>query len=97
MKDGVPSEPEITPRKKKIKKSRRDKSAGVAESPEPNIQLDLLLDRLCIWRSIGPLTAIERPKGSNARDAEEGRLRNFCMEVVMSFYSSRLPEVCATI
>ena len=98
MKDGVPSELEIIPqKKKKIKKSSREKSAGVAEPPEPTILLDLLLDRLCIWKSIGPLTAIERPKNTNVRDAEEDQLRNFCMEVVMPFYSSRLPEICATI
>lgn len=98
MKDGIPSEPELNPpKKKKIKKPRRGKNSSVAETPDPTILLDLLLDRLCIWRSIGPLTAIERPKNSNVRDAEEDRLKNFCMEVVMPFYSSRLPETCATI
>lgn len=98
MKDGTPSGPEVnTQKKKKIKKSSRGKKASVAEPPEPTVLLDLLLDRLCIWRSIGPLAAIDRPKNSNIRDAEEDRLRDFCVEVVMPFYSSRLPEICATI
>ncbi|KAF8418035.1 DNA replication regulator SLD3-domain-containing protein [Tirmania nivea] len=97
----LPTEPEEDSKKKKSKKnaSRKRKSKG-AELPDPSVLLDLLLDRLCIWRSIGslePPAERERQKSSHAKEGEEDRLKNFCIEVVMPFYSSRLPDICSMI
>ena len=96
-----PTEPEGDSKKKKLKKkSSSKKKAKGTEPPDPSILLDLLLDRLCIWRSIGslePPAEGERPKSSHTKEGEEDRLKNFCMEVVMPFYSSRLPDICPMI
>ncbi|KAK6356380.1 hypothetical protein TWF718_000741 [Orbilia javanica] len=59
------------------------------------ILLDLLVDRLCIWHSIG---TGEEPKSSQPKpkDAKD-RLKHFCIEIVMAFYYSRLPSLCEDI
>lgn len=95
-----PSEPvEDSKKKKSKKKSSSKKKIKGTEPPDPSVLLDLLLDRLCIWRSIGslePPAEGERPKSSYTK-GEEDRLKNFCIEVVMPFYSSRLPDICSMI
>ena len=99
-KDKKPLELEKASKKKQKskKKSSSKREAKGSAAPDPNVTLDLLLDRLCIWRSIGPVASpeTERPKSSHNK-GEDDRLRNFCMEVVMPFYASRLPELCAVI
>ncbi|KAK6499640.1 hypothetical protein TWF481_010003 [Arthrobotrys musiformis] len=57
--------------------------------------LDLLVDRLCIWHSIG---TGEEPKSSQPKpkDAKD-RLKHFCIEIVIAYYSSRLPSICEDI
>ncbi|RVD84274.1 uncharacterized protein DFL_006035 [Arthrobotrys flagrans] len=59
------------------------------------VLLDLLVDRLCIWHSIG---TGEEPKSSQPKpkDAKD-RLKHFCIEIVLAFYSSRLPSLCEDI
>ncbi|KAF3196714.1 hypothetical protein TWF679_004526 [Orbilia oligospora] len=59
------------------------------------IKEDLLVDRLCIWHSIG---TGEEPKSSQPKpkDAKD-RLRHFCIEIVIAYYSSRLPNICEDI
>ncbi|KAK6515458.1 hypothetical protein TWF506_007793 [Arthrobotrys conoides] len=59
------------------------------------VLLDLLVDRLCIWHSIG---TGEEPKSSQPKpkDAKD-RLRHFCIEIVIAYYSSRLPSLCEDI
>lgn len=68
-----------------------------------NTHLELLLDRLCIWQSVN--TDLFLPK-TNAEGSsmiqKSGRTtndksRDFCMEVIMPFYASRLPEQCKDI
>jgi DNA replication regulator SLD3 len=58
--------------------------------------LDLLLDKLCIWQSVdsdGILDFDAKPsKRDNGTDASSDRLQSFCMEVIIPFYMSRLPE-----
>ena len=58
--------------------------------------LDLLLDKLCIWQSVdsnGILDFDTKPsKRDNGTDGSSDRLQSFCMEVIIPFYMSRLPE-----
>ncbi|KAF3939553.1 hypothetical protein ABW19_dt0210527 [Dactylella cylindrospora] len=76
------------------KERKKDKKKKKKSTPK-NI-LDLLVDRLCIWHSIG---AAHEPKNSQKPDtldqkAEKDRLKHFCIEIVVAYYSSRIPEVC---
>jgi DNA replication regulator SLD3 len=58
--------------------------------------LDLLLDKLCIWQSVdsdGILDFDTKPsKRDNSTDGSSDRLQSFCLEVIIPFYMSRLPE-----
>ncbi|KAL7274803.1 hypothetical protein RUND412_002278 [Rhizina undulata] len=90
---------------KKIKKSKKGfkgkgKSKTKYSTPDPEILLDLLVDRLCIWRSVGSVSAelVEEEQSQNPEaQNEQDHLRHFCVEVVLAFYASRLPEKCAYI
>ena len=100
----APVEDEKSQKKKKSKKTsslkKKYKTKPLKDStPDPKILLELLLDRLCIWRSITSASAALEPSRQTAHQTKNGedRLRHFCIEVVMQFYSSRLPETCAMI
>ncbi|KAF2856249.1 hypothetical protein T440DRAFT_485372 [Plenodomus tracheiphilus IPT5] len=66
-----------------------------------NLQLDLLLDKLCIWHAteeLGildfdtrPITQGEGSDGTGKPGASD-RLHSFCVEVIVPFYMNRLPE-----
>ena len=65
-------------------------------------ELELLIDRLCIWHAIGLEDAsspcegnqeVERVQNLRSKD----RLRDFCSDVIVPFYSARLPEMCKAI
>jgi DNA replication regulator SLD3 len=66
-----------------------------------NLQLDLLLDKLCIWHATEeagildfdakPLTQTEGADGTGRNGASD-RLHSFCVEVIIPFYMNRLPE-----
>lgn len=66
-----------------------------------NLQLDLLLDKLCIWHAteelgildfdVKPSRQNEGHGGSGRNDASD-RLHSFCVEVIIPFYMNRLPE-----
>ncbi|KAI9877739.1 MAG: hypothetical protein M1823_007057, partial [Watsoniomyces obsoletus] len=66
-----------------------------------SLQLDLLLDRLCIWHATeeaGILDFDTKPtqqyddSEGNTKDGASDRLRGFCVEVIIPFYMNRLPE-----
>jgi DNA replication regulator SLD3 len=66
-----------------------------------NLQLDLLLDRLCIWHATEEAGIIDfdtkpTPQYDDADENSKGgasdRLRSYCIEVVIPFYMNRLPE-----
>ncbi|KAF2131771.1 hypothetical protein P153DRAFT_312462 [Dothidotthia symphoricarpi CBS 119687] len=66
-----------------------------------NLQLDLLLDRLCIWHATeeaGILDFEADPSKQNGtadgsgKGAANDRLHGFCVEVIIPFYMNRLPE-----
>lgn len=92
--DGVPKKS----RNESKKKERRKSKIG---APDPKLLLDLLVDRLCIWRSIGSggLDGLEEDPSDQKKvtDREHDHLRHFCVEVVLAFYASRLPDECASI
>ncbi|KAF2255739.1 hypothetical protein BU26DRAFT_512701 [Trematosphaeria pertusa] len=63
--------------------------------------LDLLLDKLCIWQSVEQEGVLDfdakvpkQDSGAGASGQRSGndRLQGFCVEVVIPFYMSRLPE-----
>jgi DNA replication regulator SLD3 len=65
------------------------------------LQLDLLLDKLCIWHATEEVGIIDFDVKSTQRygDADglgisgaSDRLRDFCIEVIVPFYMNRLPE-----
>jgi DNA replication regulator SLD3 len=66
-----------------------------------NLQLDLLLDKLCIWHAteeVGILDFDTTPSRQNdgsegsGRNGSNDRLHSFCGEVIVPFYINRLPE-----
>ncbi|KAF3905463.1 hypothetical protein ABW20_dc0105475 [Dactylellina cionopaga] len=60
------------------------------------VLLDLLVDRLCIWHSIGGGNEQMAAQQENQKEAKD-RLRHFCIEIVLAYYSSRLPGICEDI
>lgn len=65
------------------------------------LQLDLLLDRLCIWHATeeaGILDFDTKPTqqyddaDSTSKGGASDRLRSYCIEVIIPFYMNRLPE-----
>jgi len=65
------------------------------------LQLDLLLDRLCIWHATEeagildfdtkPTQQYDDADGTSKGGASD-RLRSYCIEVIIPFYMNRLPE-----
>ncbi|KAF1944509.1 hypothetical protein EJ02DRAFT_452374 [Clathrospora elynae] len=79
-------EPQTKPKKRKRKLD------------DINLQLDLLLDKLCIWHAteeVGILDFDSKPSrqndGPGINDSND-RLHSFCVEVIIPFYINRLPE-----
>ena len=81
---------------------KRKKTKKVSD---PRTLLDMMVDRLCIWQS----TAAEE-KSQLTMDKEQevtsavsnpnvglDDLKNFCVDVVVPFYASRLPDLCSSI
>ncbi|KAE9376907.1 hypothetical protein N431DRAFT_480052 [Stipitochalara longipes BDJ] len=86
----------------------KDKSVKVKKPDHMTMLIDVHIDRLCIWQSI----ALEAGKGSanNSEKSSEQTdgttsgvkhadniLKDFCIEIIAPFFSSRLPERCAII
>ncbi|KAF2496163.1 hypothetical protein BU16DRAFT_509008 [Lophium mytilinum] len=85
----------------KPKKKRQKKVQDI------KLLIDLLLDKLCIWQSVEQDEDVSyQAKGSKSGDALDAnfsksangdRLRSFCVEVIVPFYMSRLPEQAVSI
>ena len=67
------------------------------KSQNHNLALEILLDKLTIWHSLdhGHIVS-EAKKESNTRSASNP-LADFCVEVIIPFYASRIPEIAATV
>lgn len=66
-----------------------------------NVVLELHLDRLCIWHAVSfdDLAIPESIKDTenshlSGKKAESDAVRDFCTEVIVPFYASRLPDKC---
>ncbi|EPS32273.1 hypothetical protein PDE_07233 [Penicillium oxalicum 114-2] len=84
-----------------------DTTKRKAKKPQDlNVLLELHLDRLCIWHAV----TIEDTAGDDAaklssfvdgqlakKKPESDAVRDFCTEVIIPFYASRLPDKCKLI
>ncbi|KAL1306790.1 hypothetical protein AAFC00_005450 [Neodothiora populina] len=70
--------------KKKVKKSN-----------DLVVLLELLLDKLSIWHSLDSVE--ENSKPDKVKDGSPDELRNFCVEVIIPFYLSRIPVHAANV
>ena len=60
-------------------------------------ELDLLVDRLCIWHTVSIGETLNSLDEKQVREGDpdsrsKDKLRDFCTDVVVPFYASRLPE-----
>lgn len=71
-----------------------------------NVLLELHLDRLCIWHAVSmeETTGVDSAKASSfseshmpGKKVESDAVRDFCTEVIIPFYASRLPDKCKLI
>ncbi|KTW32003.1 uncharacterized protein T551_00685 [Pneumocystis jirovecii RU7] len=54
--------------------------------------LDVLVDRLCIWQALSDTRLLD--DNSINLEPDNDQLKQFCAEVVIPFYASKLPDVC---
>lgn len=67
--------------------------------------LDMHADRLCIWQSttLDEVKALTEPQPSTgeqegpAENDNSDPLRDFCVDIIVPFFSARLPELCDSI
>lgn len=74
---------------------------GKKKLEDTKLLLDLLLDKLCIWQSVDQAGILDfgADPGENGDAMDDAgkpngndRLQGFCVEVIIPFYMSRLPE-----
>ncbi len=58
--------------------------------------LETLLDKLCIWHALEAHSPTKLVIGRNQEDANDA-LKSFCIEVVVPFYVSRIPQYAALV
>ncbi|KAL4905894.1 hypothetical protein BDW74DRAFT_167550 [Aspergillus multicolor] len=82
-----------------------DATAPKSKTKKPqdlNVMLELHLDRLCIWHAVSfddaPVSESQASAG-NQQSSKGGSdaMRDFCTEVIVPFYASRLPDRCKSI
>lgn len=84
---------ERTSGKKKKSSKRKGKNKTRTDAPNYSLLLDLLVDRLCIWRSIGSISEGPEEESTEQKlvmDREHDHLRHFCVEVVLALYNYRI-------
>ncbi|KAI2900604.1 hypothetical protein CBS76997_1393 [Aspergillus niger] len=81
-----------------------DKPTKTAKGKKPqdmNVMLELHLDRLCIWHAVSfEETVVADSAKTNhlsGKKVESDAVRDFCTEVIVPFYASRLPDKCKLI
>lgn len=88
-----------------------NESEKTDETPKPkskksqdlNVLLELHLDRLCIWHAVSAeeTTVPDSIKAGashlSGKKVESDAVRDFCTEVIIPFYASRLPDKCKLI
>ncbi|KAL3252078.1 hypothetical protein ABHI18_010278 [Aspergillus niger] len=77
------------------------KSAKGKKPQDMNVMLELHLDRLCIWHAVSfEETVVADSAKTNhlsGKKVESDAVRDFCTEVIVPFYASRLPDKCKLI
>lgn len=58
--------------------------------------LDTLVDKLCIWQSLEANSPAKK-SGEDAQREGDDELKSFCIEVIVPFYMSRIPQHAATV
>lgn len=91
------------------KKANNSEKADEAPKPKSkksqdlNVLLELHLDRLCIWHAVSAeeTTVPDSVKAGDShlsgKKVESDAVRDFCTEVIIPFYASRLPDKCKLI
>lgn len=60
--------------------------------------LEILLDKLCIWHSLDSHSPVKRDgRDMDGRGEQSDELKSFCIEVVVPFYSSRIPQYASAV
>ncbi|KAI9674696.1 MAG: hypothetical protein M1817_001599 [Caeruleum heppii] len=112
----VPDVDDVQAPSQVLEKSKREKTK---EKKNLEVILELSLDRLCIWQSVGqedsflpstttacPTASLKERGGRGSGALKAGRptrsdgndgLRDFCTEVILPFFSARLPEQSAAV
>ncbi|KAF3483229.1 uncharacterized protein GIQ15_02553 [Arthroderma uncinatum] len=93
---GDPNEPGDGDTEKPKKRTKKPQNMATA--------LELLLDRLCIWHAVSfnglpvdTLSDSNKTSTGSGKPSNNDKLRDFCTEVIIPFYSARLPEQCQVI
>ncbi|KAI9851804.1 MAG: hypothetical protein M1838_002662 [Thelocarpon superellum] len=80
---------------------REDKRDRSTKSPDLELMVELLIDRLCIWQSVSNeghgVSQSSTQHRTHAKELGSDRLRDFSTDVFMPFYAARLPKHCAAI
>ncbi|PLB43919.1 hypothetical protein P170DRAFT_393995 [Aspergillus steynii IBT 23096] len=68
---------------------------------ELKVMLELHLDRLCIWHAVNfedtGVSETAKASGVSGKKVESDAVRDFCTEVIIPFYASRIPDKCKAI
>ncbi|EXJ85002.1 hypothetical protein A1O3_05677 [Capronia epimyces CBS 606.96] len=94
----TPPDPEV-----KVESIEDDPSAMLAKTPQKQKskkkrdltgELDTIVDRLCIWHTVGQdeLGTAVNTGNSSSMLKQSDSLRDFCKDVLLPFYSAKLPE-----
>lgn len=101
----IAAEKEIKDKKRPegVEASVEEPPAKVAKKSKPandlHSTLDMLVDRVCIWQSVDPSSdspvkdrqIVGQAKGATSTTGPTDRLKEFCVEILIPFFSSRLP------
>ncbi|GAO49435.1 hypothetical protein G7K_3585-t1 [Saitoella complicata NRRL Y-17804] len=78
---------------------KRKKTKKAAEADEFEIRLNLLVDRLIMSQMLGGgkdiFSMFDDDDTTTTKEGDKDEVRQFCTQIIMPFYSSRLPEKCA--
>ena len=98
---GNPKPDDVNDEKTADEAPRKSKSKKLQDL---NVVLELHLDRLCIWHAVSfddlaiPDTVKDTESNHlSGKKAESDAVRDFCTEVIVPFYASRLPDKCKLI
>ncbi|KAI0021201.1 DNA replication regulator SLD3-domain-containing protein [Xylariomycetidae sp. FL0641] len=106
--ENAPQLPEATKTKVKTEEaSEALKQTSIKKRNKHNLPLllELLADRLCIWQAtaLDDIIMLEnarasmQPESQKSLRASSDPLKDFCIDIIVPFYSARLPDKCDSI